>query len=89
MILKDGMINRAELYQRLKQYNAMNNKKRPEALLKVIQRIYNNNPELQEVIDSLVIEVCAEESVRPEHVFFYIAIFCCCLYHNDYSRKKI
>lgn len=54
-----------------------------------MQRIYNNSPELQEVMDLLMIEVCAEESVPPEHVFFYIAIFCCCLYHNDYSRKKI
>ena len=89
MILKEEMINRTELYQRWKKYNAIKDKNRPEALLKFMQRIYNNSPELQEVMDLLMIEVCAEENVPPEHVFFYIAIFCCCLYHNDYSRKKI
>ena len=53
----------------------MNDNKRDKFLLKVIQRIYDKNPEIQEVVEASMIEVCAEESLSPEHVFFYFAYF--------------
>ena len=63
----------------------MKDNKRDKVLLKVIQRIYDKNPEIQEVVEASMIEVCAEESVSPEHVFFYFAfLFCICFYHNGY-----
>ena len=43
----------------------------------VIQRIYNKNPETQEVIDMSMIEVCSKEGISPEQVvcFFFAAVF--------------
>ena len=49
----------------------MKHNKRAKVLLKVIQRIYDKNPEIQEVIDALMIEVCAVEGVSPEQVILY------------------
>ena len=43
---------------------------------------------MQKVIDMLMIEVCAEEGVSTEQVFFILLFLYCCLYHNCYSRKK-
>ena len=43
---------------------------------------------MKKVIDTSMIEVCAEGGVSPEHVFIILLFLCCCLYHNDYSRKK-
>ena len=63
----------------------MKDKKKLDVLLQVIKRIYDKNPEMQEMIGALMMEVCAEEGVSPEQVFF---LFCCCLYHNGYSRKQ-
>ena len=45
----------------------MKDKKKSEMLLKVIKKIHDTNPEMQEMIDMLMIEVCAEES--PQQVF--------------------
>ena len=55
-------------------YNAMNDKKKLEVLLKVIKRIYDKNPGTQEMIDASIIEVCAEEGVSPEQVFFVLLL---------------
>ena len=44
--------------------------------------------EMQEVVDASMIEVCAEEGVSPEQVFFILLFICCFLYHNGYSGKK-
>ena len=41
----------------LKEYSAMKDEKKLEILLTVIQRIYDKNPEMQEVIDALIIEI--------------------------------
>ena len=49
----------------------MKDNNRVNVLLKVIQRIYDKTPEIQEVINSSMIEACAEKSVSPEQVFFY------------------
>ena len=49
----------------------MKEKKKSQGIIKVMQRIYDKNPEMQEVIDTLIIEVCVEEGLSPEHVFFY------------------
>ena len=56
-------------------------------LLKVIKRICDKNPELQELIDPSVL-ICAEEGVSTEHVFFYFAFLWCCVYRNRLSRQK-
>ena len=64
----------------------MKDNKKVKILLKVIQRSYDKNPETQEVIDASMIEVCAEEGVSPEQVFFILLFLCSC--HNDYSKEK-
>ena len=51
----------------------MKDNKRVKVSLKVIQRIYDKNPAIQEVIDASMIEVCAEEGISPEQVFFCFA----------------
>ena len=66
----------------------MRDDKKLEVLLKVVQRGYDKNAGMQEVIDTSIIEVCAEKSVSPEQVFFILFFLCFCLYHNGYSRKK-
>ena len=91
-ILKDEIINKILVKRQnravstlgknvslLKDYKAMKDKKKLEELLKVIKRIDHKNPGMQEITDVSMIEVCAEESVSSEKVFFY---FCCCLYLN-------
>ena len=55
-------------------YNAMKDKKKLEVLLKVIQRVYDKNPGIQEVIGASMIEVCAEEGVFPEQVFVILLL---------------
>ena len=52
----------------------MKDKKKLEVLLKVIKRIYDKNPGLQEMMDVSIVEVCAEEGISPEQVFFYFAV---------------
>ena len=96
MILKDEIINRVlvirenravstlkKVVSQLRNYNVSKHKK-SEVLLKAIQRVYDKNPWMQEVIDASMTEVCAEEGVSPEQVFFILLLF----YHNGYSRKK-
>ena len=39
-----------------------------KVLLKVIQRINDKNPEMHEVIDASMMEVCAKEGISPEQV---------------------
>lgn len=71
----------------MKKYNALKDKKKLEFLIKVLQRIYEKNPGMEDVIDASVIEVCAEEAISPEQVIFILLFLCCYLYHNGYSRK--
>ena len=52
----------------------MKDKKKLEVLLKVIKRIYDKNPGLQEMMDVSIVEVCAEEGISPEQVFFYFIV---------------
>ena len=52
----------------------MKDKKKLDVLLKVIKRIYDKDPGMQEMIDASMMEVCAEEGVSPEQVFFYFAV---------------
>ena len=47
-----------------KNYNMMKDKEKIEILLKVIQRIYDKNPEMKEVIDVSMIEVCTRGDRR-------------------------
>ena len=55
----------------MKKDNSMKDKKKLDALLEVIQRIYDKNPEMQEVIDASMMEECAKEGVSPEQVLLY------------------
>ena len=52
----------------------MKDKKKLEVLIKVIKIIYDKNPGMQEMIDSLMIEVCTEEGTSPEQVFFAVVV---------------
>ena len=63
------MVYRIKLFQRWKKDHAMKDKKRFEILLKVINRIYNENCEIHELIDASIIGVCTEEGVLPEQFF--------------------
>ena len=64
----------------------MKDNKRVKILLKVIEIIYDQNLKMQKVIDTSMIEVCAEEGVSPAQVFF-ILLFCCCLFHNELFKQ--
>ena len=66
----------------------MKDNKRVKILLKIIQRICYKNLEIQDVINASMIELCPEEGVSPEQVFFILVFLSCCLYHNGCSRKK-
>ena len=47
----------------------MNNVKRKEVLLKVIERIYEQHADMRDIIDSFLVDVCREENVSSEKVF--------------------
>ena len=47
-----------------KNYNMMKDKEKLEILLKLIQRIFDKNPEMKEVIDVSMIEVCTRGDRR-------------------------
>ena len=51
--------------------NKMKDNKRVKVLLNFIQIIYDKNPEIQQVVGTLMIEVCIEEDESPEQVFFF------------------
>ena len=63
----------------------MKDKKRIEILLKVIQRIFGKNPEIQKLIDRSMIDICKEVGVSPEQIFF--VFLCCWLYRNGLSKQ--
>ena len=65
------MINTTELYHSWKKYNTIKDKKKLQILLKVIQRIYDKNQKMQEVIDTSTKEVCTEEGVSLKQVSSY------------------
>ena len=56
----------------LKKDHIMKDKKRIKVLLKVIESIYDKNPEMQDEIDASLTEVAPEEGVSPELVFFIL-----------------
>lgn len=56
----------------LKKDHIMKDKKRIKVLLKVIESIYDKNPEMQDEIDASLVEVAPEEGVSPELVFFIL-----------------
>ena len=87
MILKDETINEIlvikqnravstlkKVILQLKSYNIMKNKKKLEVLLKVIQRIYDKNPGMQEMIGESMKDVSADEGVSPEQVLFILLL---------------
>ena len=47
----------------------MKDNKKLEVLLKVIQKIYDKNPEMQGVISTSMIEVCSQGGVSHEQYF--------------------
>ena len=53
----------------------MKNNKRAKVLLKVIQKIYDKNPEMQEVIDASIIEVCAKKKYILNRYFLICFLF--------------
>ena len=57
----------------------MKDDKRIKVLLKFIQRIHDEYPVIQEVIDSWMIEIYAEEGASPEQTFFILLYLYCFL----------
>ena len=57
----------------------MKDDKRIKVLLKFIQRIHDEYPVIQEVIDSRMIEIYAEEGASPEQIFFILLYLYCFL----------
>ena len=87
MILKGEIINKIlvigqnravstlkKVILQLKSYNIMKNKKKLEVLLKVIQRIYDKNPGMQEMIGVSMKDVSADEAISPEQIFFILLL---------------
>ena len=71
MFLQNADKSSVEKFWQVFQSKKIKDNERVKVLLKVIQRIFDKNPEIQEVIDASIIEVCAEEGVSPEQVYFY------------------
>ena len=55
--------------------HAMKDKKRIEILLKFIKKNYDKNPDLQRLIKSSMVEICAEEGMSLQQVFFVLVFF--------------
>ena len=53
----------------------MKDRKRVKVLLKVIKRVYYQNPNMQKVIKVFMVEVNTEEVVSCEQVFFLLLFF--------------
>ena len=64
----------------------MEDKKRTEILLKVIERVCNKNPGMQTLVDESVMDICKDEGVSSKQVFF--AFLCCWLYCFGLSEHK-
>ena len=47
-------------------------------MLNVIERVYTKTPWMQKLEDESMIDICKEEEVSPEQVFF--ALLCCLFY---------
>ena len=54
-----------------------------------MKRIYDQNPEMEEVIDWSMMEVCAEESVSTEQVFFILPFFYVVFIIMSYPNKRV
>ena len=65
----------------------MKNNKRVKVLLEVIQKVYDKNPEMQEVINASKIEICSEEDTFPEQVFFIAFIIMAILEECSIDKK--
>ena len=50
----------------------MKEKTKIEILVKVIEKFYTKNPEMQKLIEKSMIDICKEESVSSEQVFFLL-----------------
>ena len=50
-------------------------------LLKIIETVYTKNPGMQKLIDEWMMDICKEEGVSPEQVFF--AGLCCWFYRYE------
>ena len=48
----------------------MNIANRTEILSKVIDCIYEQQPDMEHIIDSLLVDICRAENLSPEKVFF-------------------
>ena len=66
----------------------MKDKKRTKVLFKLKKKVHDQNPGLKELIEALMVKVCAEEGVSPDRYFLF-CFFCCYLYYNAYSRKNL
>ena len=64
--------------------------KRVNVLLKVIQRIYNESPEIHEVINLPIMEVCAEEEayLLNRHFFILRFLWCCLIIMTVTKNQK-
>ena len=78
-ILKEAAFKKSRVDFR---YKKMKNNKRVKVLPKVIQKVYDKNPEMQEVINASKIEICSEEDTFPEQVFFIAFIIMAILEKN-------
>ena len=52
----------------------MKDKKKTGILLMVIERVYTKNPGMQKLIEKSMINICKEEGVLPEQVFFLFSL---------------
>ena len=50
----------------------MKEKTKIEILVKVIEKFYTKNPGMQKLIEKSMIDICKEESVLSEQVFFLL-----------------
>ena len=53
----------------------MDKTKQSQILLIVIERIYEQHSKIQCNIDSTLVDVCREDNISPENVFFAFLLF--------------
>ena len=66
----------------------MKYKERIKFLLKVKIKVYNENPELQKLIDASMVEVCTKEGVFSKQVIYIFLFFAVIVIIMSYSIKK-
>ena len=69
-------------------FDNMKDKKKVEISLEVNERVYTKTPGMQKLIKQSMIDVCKEENMSPELVFFFFTFLYSWLYCYGLSKSN-